>query len=151
MKSLFAGLALTGALLTASPGWAGPVEEAQALYKRFAAAQNARDLDAVRATLSASPGFLWVSDGKSFWGRDAMIARMSSFQEAETWRVEPKLDRSAVVEIGPDAAFLHLPLDLVIGAKDRPDRLKFLVSVLCSRTPEGWRIAALFTTAEKPE
>jgi len=30
-----------------------------------------------------------------------------------------------------------------------PDRLRFLVSVLCVKTPAGWRIAALFTSTEK--
>ena len=152
MKTLLAALAFSGALLTSAPTvWAGPAEEAQTLYARFAAAQNARDLERVKATLSASPRFLWVSDGKSFWGRETMIARMSSFQEAEVWRVEPGLDKAVAVEVGADAAFLHLPLVLVIGSKERPDRLRFLVSVLCSRTFEGWRIAALFTTTEKPE
>ena len=43
--------------------------EVRALYQRFAAAQNARDLEQVRPLLLDSPTFLWVSDGQSFWGR----------------------------------------------------------------------------------
>jgi hypothetical protein len=37
----------------------------------------------------------------------------------------------------------------VIGSAKAPDRLRFLVSMLCVRTPDGWRIAALFTTTAK--
>jgi hypothetical protein len=74
---------------------------------------------------------------------------MASFQEASVWRVEPDLARAVAVDVDADAGFLHLPLRLVIGAGDNPDRLHFLVSVLCVRTAEGWRIAALFTTSEK--
>jgi ketosteroid isomerase-like protein len=150
MKTIIAALTLAWTA-TISPAIAGPAEEARALYLRFAEAQNARDLQQVRSLLSDSPRFLWVSDGKSFWGRDTMVERMASFQEADVWQVEPALDRSVAVELSADAAFLHLPLALSIGAKDRPDRLRFLVSVLCSRAADGWRILALFTTTEKPE
>src|SRR5207253_962736 len=124
-------------------------EEVRATYERFVAAQNARDLDGVRALLLDSPQFLWVSDGRSVWGREAMLARMASFQEAEVWFVAPALDKAVAVEVGADAAYLHLPLTLVIGSAKAPDRLPFLVSMLCVRTPAGWRIAALFTTPAK--
>jgi len=50
----------------------------------------------------------------------------------------------------PEKSHLHLPLVLTIGSSAKPDLLRFLVSVLGVQTPEGWRIAALFTTTEKP-
>jgi hypothetical protein len=103
----------------------------------------------VREVLADTPQFLWVSDGQFIWGRDATLSRMASFQEAEVWRVEPALERSVAVPVSEDAGFLHLPLDLVIGAASGPDRLKFVVSVLCVRTGQGWHIAALFTTNAK--
>lgn len=134
----------------ASPVNAAPTDEAQDLYRRFAAAQNARDLQSVSSLLLDSPRFLWVSDGKTFWGRATMLERMASFQQSEIWRVEPDLDKAVPVEVNEDAAYLHLPLTLVIGASPAPDRLRFLVSVLTVRTPDGWKIAALFTTTEKP-
>jgi ketosteroid isomerase-like protein len=130
---------------------AGTAEELRALYARFLAAQNAHDVAAVRPHLLDSPRFLWVSDGKSFWGRETMLERMASFQEAEVWRVDPGLDKAVAVEMGPDAGYLHLPLELVIGARAKHDKLRFLVSMVGVKTGEGWRIAALFTTAEKPE
>lgn len=151
MKRALIGLAMLTLASWASVASASPSDEVRAVYTRFAAAQNARNLDQVRAVLLDSPRFLWVSDGKTFWGRETMLERMASFQEAEVWQVEPAVDKAVAVEVGDGAAYLHLPLTLVIGARPSPDRLKFLVSVLCVSTPEGWRIAALFTTTEKPE
>jgi len=151
MKRLIATIALLSLAMSAAPAGAGTAEELRALYARFLAAQNAHDVAAVRPLLAEGPRFLWVSDGKTFWGRETMLERMGSFQAAEVWRVAPDLERAATVEIGADAGYLHLPLELIIGAKANPDRLRFLVSMLGVKTPAGWRIAALFTTTEKPE
>jgi ketosteroid isomerase-like protein len=124
--------------------------EILATYDRFVTSQNARDLDKVKATLLDSPDFLWVSDGKSVWGRDALVERMARFQTLEVWRVEPLLDRARVVEVSTDVAYLHMPLDLHLGARSAPSTTRFLVSILCKKTPAGWRIAALFTTIDNP-
>ena len=98
---------------------------------------------------SICASFLWVSDGQSFWGRDAVLARMASFQKAEVWRVEPDLARAVPVVVSPGVAYLHLPLVLVIGPERQPDRLHFLVSMLGVDSGQGWRIAALFTATQK--
>jgi hypothetical protein len=151
MKITRAALALIAALALSPAAAAGPDEEVRSLYGRFAAAQNARDLAKVGALFVDSPQFLWVSDGKSIWGREATLARMASFQQAPVWVVEPDLAKAVVVPVSDGTAFLHLPLLLIIGPADAPDRLPFLVSMLCTQTPQGWRIAALFTTGDKPE
>jgi hypothetical protein len=137
------------AAAAASPALADPGGEVRAVYGRFLEAQNARDLARVRQVLLDSPRFLWVSDGKSVWGPDALVERMSLFQKAEVWRVDPDLQRAVAVEIDDRAAYLHLPLVLTIGPAAKPDRLRFLVSVLGVETAQGWRIAALFTTDQK--
>jgi ketosteroid isomerase-like protein len=121
-----------------------------ALYNAFAAAQNVRDPVRIKAVLLDSPDFLWVSDGKSVWGREALLERMSRFQTLEVWRVEPLLDRARVVEVSADVAYINMPLDLHLGTKSAPTVTRFLVSILCRKTPEGWRIAALFTTLDNP-
>ena len=136
-------------LLMAPPAAADPASAVRSLYQQFAAAQNAHDLAAVRPLLLDGPEFLWVSDGQSFWGPDAVLARMASFQRAEVWRVEPDLARAVAIPVRDKVAYLHLPLVLVIGKKASPDRLRFLVSMLGVETDAGWRIAALFTTTEK--
>jgi uncharacterized protein (TIGR02246 family) len=125
-------------------------DEVRALYQRFVTAQNARDLNAVGAQFIDTDDFLWVSDGQSFWGRKATLERMAGFQQAEIWRVEPDLKTARVVDVTAGSAYLHLTLDLVIGPATKPDRIRFLVSALCVRTIQGWKIAALFTTTAKP-
>jgi hypothetical protein len=150
MKALLSALALVIGLSAAPVASATPADEVRALYGRFLEAQNARDLARVRAVLLDSPKFFWVSDGGSVWGPDALVERMSLFQKAEVWRVEPDLAAAVPVEINDGAAYLHLPLVLEIGPAAGPDRLRFLVSLLGVETDEGWRIAALFTTTEKP-
>jgi hypothetical protein len=112
--------------------------------------QNARDPARIKAALLDSPDFLWVSDGKSIWGRKALLERMSRFQSLEVWRVEPLLDRARVVEVAADVAYINMPLDLHFYTKSAPTVTRFLVSILCRKTEEGWRIAALFTTLDNP-
>jgi ketosteroid isomerase-like protein len=149
MRTAFAGVALIVATVVAPAARAAPVDEVRALYGRFLAAQNARDLQQVRSVLWDSPKFLWVSDGMSVWGPDALVERMSEFQKAEVWHVDPDLAKAVAVEVSDRTAYLHLPLVLTIGPSAGPDRLRFLVSALGVETPQGWRIAALFTTNEK--
>ncbi|MBY0227592.1 MAG: nuclear transport factor 2 family protein [Hyphomicrobium sp.] len=152
MKNMLAVITLSFGLAT---GWQafgatiGVEGEVRALYDRFVTAQNARDLDAVRQMLSDRPNFLWISDGKPFWGREAMIGRMASFQQAEVWRVEPEFASSKVVQIDGETAYLHIPLVLVLGRKEDPARFNWLVEVLCHKAAGQWRIAALFTTEDK--
>lgn len=139
-------------------GFAGVAEAAdpeterdvKALYHRFVEAQNARNLNQVRATLLNSPEFVWISDGKPFWGPDALIERMSAFQKADVWTVTPDYARAKVVEVSPISAFLYQPLRLTLGSRSDPRNIDFLVNILCQRTAEGWRVAALFTTEENP-
>src|SRR6266851_2386177 len=153
-KAAIAALALFVVTLLAGavPAQAAddPASASRLVYQRFVAAQNAGDLAAVEAILLDSPNFLWVSDGMSIWGRAATLARMALFQQAEIWHVDPDLAKAVTVPLDDKTAFLHLPLVLAIGSKaGGVDRVKFLVSVLCVETAQGWRIAALFTTGDK--
>jgi uncharacterized protein (TIGR02246 family) len=148
MKTFLAAFLALG--LVAQSASAGTADEVRATYLRFAEAQNARDAGRIGGFFTEGPEFLWVSDGKSFWGREAVLARMSGFQKAAVWRVEPDLAASTVVEFGPDTALLHMPLGLVIGSAENPDHLRFLVSIVFVRPDREWQISALLTTAAKP-
>lgn len=154
-------LLVVGLLLAVAFGWAvalsSPVRgevpimktEILAAYTSFKDAQNERDLEKVGAHFIDGPEFLWVSDGRSYWGREATLKRMGLFQGAEVWRVEPYMDSARVVELAPDVAMLNLGLVLVIGSVENPNRLPFLVSALFRRVDGDWRIAALLTTNDK--
>lgn len=120
-----------------------------AAYSSFKDAQNERDLEKVGAHFIDGPDFLWVSDGQSYWGREATLKRMGLFQGAAVWRVEPNLDSARVVELSPNNAMLNMRLVLFIGSSDAPSQLPFLVSILFQRVDADWRIAALLTTRDK--
>jgi uncharacterized protein (TIGR02246 family) len=147
MKHLLTTLFMTAGL--ASPVLADAGQDVRALYETFVAAQNAHDIDAVRALLSEGPDFLWITDGRPVWGREEMLTRMAGFQNAEVWQVEPEYDASRVILLDADTAVFHIPLVLVIGSNADPARLPWLVEVLCQKEPVGWRIAGLFTSVDK--
>jgi ketosteroid isomerase-like protein len=149
MKTAFAAVIVAVSLALSPAVWADPVGDVRATYEQFAVAQNARDLAKVKTFLVDSPKFLWVSDGMSFWGPDALVKRMAEFQLAEVWHVDPDLGAATIIEVNDGAAYIHMPLTLTIGLKAKPDVIRFLVSILCVKQAEGWRIAALFTTTEK--
>ncbi len=119
------------------------------LYSQFAAAQNRRDLQGVRELLSPRPDFLWISDGQPFCGRDAMIERMAGFQKAEVWKVEPDYSNAKVVPVNADAAYLHIPLVLVLGSHANPQRLNWLVAVLCTHERRHGRLQHCSHTEDK--
>ena len=150
-----AGRLLCGALVLSLMAGSAPASpdargEILSVYREFSDAQNKRDLGRIGTFFVDGPDFLWVSDGQSFWGRDAVLQRMSAFQKAEVWSVSPDLPKARVVTIDPDVAMLHMPLTLSIGRAEAPDKLRFLVSILFRHQQAGWRIAALLTTTEKP-
>jgi uncharacterized protein (TIGR02246 family) len=146
---MFKRITLALGIAFASPAMADPQQEVRDLYVAFVTAQNQHDIDAVRPLLSDRPDFLWISDGRPVWGREAMLARMADFQKAEVWRVEPEYAASQVILLDEDTAVFHLPLLLVLGTEADPARLKWLVEVICQKEATGWRIAGLHTAQDK--
>ena len=136
-------------LALATPVHADQQQEIRALYGAFVTAQNAHDIDAVRPLLSARPDFLWITDGRPVWGREAMLDRMAEFQKAEVWQVVPEYDASQVILLDDDSAVFHLPLLLIVGSKAKPAQLPWLVEVICQKEPDGWRIVGLHTAQDK--
>ena len=126
-------------------------KEAQILktYNDFAAAQNARDLQKVGSFFVDGPQFLWVSDGRSVWGRDATLKRMGRFQGAEHWMVYPGLEHAEIIMLSATSGILHMPLTLELGTAASPTSLKFLVSIVFQQVAGDWKIASLLTTNDK--
>lgn len=135
-------------LLVSVPAQADPLDEVRETYRRFVAAQNSRDADAVRGFLLDSRDYLWISDGRAYWGPEAMLARFSGFQRLEIWEARPDWAGMRGVLVAPDVALLHFQLDLALGSRAAPDVFHFLIGALFRRVAPGWRIAALFTTNE---
>jgi hypothetical protein len=149
LRRAMAATLLSG--LIATPAKAGPAEAARRLYADFVAAQNAHDFVRLRATLLDSPEFLWVTNGLSVWGVEAALRRIMGFHVHEVWHITPLEAQIAAVTVNPTTAFLHVPLELVVGPRANPARFRILVSALCTEAVQGWRIAALFTTDANPE
>ncbi len=142
---------LAAALLPAAAAAAdSPATMARNLFARFVAAQNAHDFAAVRSTLLEFPRFLWVSDGVSYWGAEALIRRNMAFHAQPLWRITPNDALAAAVEVNPSTALLHTPLLLEVGRLEAPQRYQLLITALCTATAAGWRIAALLTADAKP-
>ena len=97
-------------------------------------AERARSAQ-VGALLLDSPRFLWVSDGHSVWGRK---------RPWHAWPLSRKRRSGASSRTSPGGRGggrrrRRLPspsASLVIGVSENPDRLRFLVSVLCVRTTQ---------------
>lgn len=134
--------------LAAGRAEAGPAEEARRLYAEFVEAQNAHDFERLRGLLLPSERFLWVTNGLSVWGPEAMLARLARFHANEVWRIEPAFERARAVEVNAATALLHVPLVLVVGSRAAPQRYRILITALAAETAAGWRIAALLTTDE---
>ena len=132
------------------PAQAADAHDILIAYQRFVSAQNDRDLTRVKAEFLDTPDFLWVSDGKSIWTREAVLERMSRFQQLEVWHANPLLTEARIVSLSPDVAYLHMPLDLTLGTKASPSITRFLVSIVFKRVASEWKIAALFTTLDTP-
>src|SRR5258708_19747868 len=136
MKPAIVALAFLAAVFATPRAKADPSDEVRAVYRQFATAKNMRDLDKVGSLLLDSPNFLWISDGKAIWGRDAVLKRMALFQEARIWHVEPALDKSVAVAVSDNTAFLHLPLELTLAFSPvHPHPLRSLLTLFCLRTP----------------
>ena len=151
MKPALWTMALVASLVGAPLAWAAPADEVRAVYGRFLAAQNARDLPAGtnHATVVAV-----VALGKRrhvHLGSRRRPGPDGKLPACRGLACRARLARATAVEFSPDVAYLHLPLVLEIGSRAAPgpDRLRFLVSVLGVGTAQGWRIAALFTTTER--
>jgi hypothetical protein len=95
-------------------------EEASALFRRFVAAQNARDEAALAPLLREGPEFLWVTTtAVTIWGRDAALARFRANWEKQ-WNLDPDESALRVVEVTPGVALLHVPLRLTFAAHGEP-------------------------------
>jgi len=144
-----AGVFAVGLPVSANIGKSDGKEQIIKTYRAFAAAQNARDLDQVGQFFVDGPQFLWVSDGRSVWGRDATLKRMGGFQRAEQWEVFPGLENAEVIMLSDDSGLLHMPLTLEIGRAENPNKLRFLVSIVFQKIEDEWKIASLLTTNDK--
>ncbi|WP_229751061.1 DUF4440 domain-containing protein [Undibacterium terreum] len=143
-----ASLALiaAGAMQTANA--ATPQEEASAFFLKFAAAQNAHDIAAVRALLWDSPDFLWVTRGVQIRGAKAALDNFSSYYSG-TWQLEPEMDKLSVRALTADTMQILVPVVFTRGNPGQtPQKAKFLISQTLIRAADGWHVATILPVAD---
>jgi SnoaL-like domain len=148
----FAALSLS-LLAGMSSAYAGGVtaedtKQIRALVLEKAAAESARDIDAIDASLAHSaPGqpdpVSYVARAYRFWGRDAVIEHFRKVF-AGTWRVEPDQDAIRITPLNADTAQIYVPTRVTIGAAGQSATTStFLINEIAIRTEAGWKITAV--------
>lgn len=117
--------------------------QAQALFERFVAAQNAHDPAAVEALLWNSPDFLWITRGVPVWGREAAMERFRALYRG-TWRLDPDMAQFRAVTLGTGTAQLFVPVLFTIGPAGQPAQpTRFLLNQTLRREGDTWLIASI--------
>jgi hypothetical protein len=129
---------------------AGTEEDVKALFNKFIAAQNARNLQAVGELLQNSPNFLWITRGAPLWGRDAALMRFEVLYQG-TWSLDPKSDEIKVIELQPGVAQLYVPITFRAGpAGQTAQPTYFLFNQVVVKTAEGWKISSILPIPVPP-
>ncbi len=145
---MLAGLSLAVMVRVASA--APPEQELRATVERFVAAQNAHDLGEVRELLADSPDFLWITQGRVVWGRDAALARFETLYRG-TWKLEPVRSTFRVVALHADIAQTLVSVWYTIGAPgEPPQRTLFLLNQLWRRDHDHWRVTSILPIVVPP-
>jgi ketosteroid isomerase-like protein len=146
-----APVAVVPVLVVPSPAAAEELrDEARALFERFVAAQNAHDAEAVEATLSDTPDFLWITRGTAIWGRAAAMERFRALYRG-TWRLEPDMAQFRAVALGSGAAQIFVPVLFTIGAAGQTAQpTRFLLNQTLRREGDAWRVASILPVPLPP-
>ena len=135
------------ALLATSPVGGASRDEIRGVFTQFVAAQNAHNIDDVKAMLWNSPSMLWFSRGVETRGREAVADRFREYYEG-TWHLEPDMSQFRVAAISSDVMQILVPIVFTRGLPDNPPQNnKFLISQTFVRDADGWYVASILPIA----
>lgn len=121
--------------------------EARAFFTKFVAAQNAHDVNGVKAMLWNSPGMLWYGRGVETRGREAVADRFSEYYQG-TWHLEPDMSQFHVTLVSDDVMQILVPIIFTRGLPGQPSQdNKFLISQTYVHDAEGWHVASIMPIA----
>jgi hypothetical protein len=121
--------------------------EAQALFTKFVAAQNAHNADDVKAMLWNSPSMLLFARGVETRGPEAVAARFKAYYEG-TWHLEPDMSQFRVAAISSDVMQILVPIVFTRGLPGKPPQDNtFLISQTFVRDANGWYVASILPIA----
>ncbi len=139
-------LAMTTSIIGPASAASGD-NDAQGLFTRFVAAQNARDAPAVEALLWDSPETLWFTRGIEVRGTKAIGETLREYY-AGTWHLEPDMSQFRSTAISDDVVQILVPIDFARGLPGNPSQTnRFLISQTFVRGAAGWRVAAIMPIA----
>jgi hypothetical protein len=121
--------------------------DARAFFTKFIAAQNAHNVDDVKAMLWNSPSMLSFSRGVETRGPDAVAARFKEYYEG-TWHLEPDMSQFRVAAISSDVVQILVPIVFTRGLPGNPPQDNtFLISQTFVRDAAGWHVASILPIA----
>ncbi len=129
------------------PARAASSADAQSLFVRFVAAQNAHDADAIRGMLWNSPTMLWYTRGKEYRGPAAVVGVLHDYF-AGTWHLDPDLSAFEATAIDDTTIQVLVPVLFTRGDPGQvPQQNRFLIVQTYTLTSDGWRVASIFALA----
>jgi ketosteroid isomerase-like protein len=122
-------------------------DEARTLFTKFVAAQNAHNVDDVRAMLWDSPSVLLFARGDEIRGHDAVADRFQEYYKG-TWHLKPDMSQFRVAEISNDVSQILVPIVFTrAGPGSTPQDNTFLISQTFVRDATGWHVASILPVA----
>jgi ketosteroid isomerase-like protein len=125
-------------------------EQVRDTFRKFVAAQNAHDLQAVEQILLDSPEFLWITRGTPIWGRAQAIARFRDIY-AGTWQLAPDTSALRLIHVREGVVQVFVPVQFTIGPAGQPPQVsQFLINQVLVKTDAGWRISSILPILVPP-
>ena len=149
---LLAGLRVAPAALGAVPSPITSATESQIreLYANLIEAENAHDIEKVRAMVWDSPDALFVAKTKTaaegnwagFWGKEVVVGHLQELF-AGTFRIDPDYSKERIALLAPTVAETYVPVDISVayaGQSGTPN--PFLMIIEWVRVSSGaWKMA----------
>jgi hypothetical protein len=151
-SALVAGLGVAAAALGADPTRAASATEVhiRELYAILIEAENAHDIEKVRAMVWDSPDALFVAKTKTaaegnwtgFWGKRVVVDHLHELF-AGTFRIDPDYSKEKIAFLAPTVAETYVPVDISVAYAGQSGTPKpFLMIIEWVRVPSGtWKMA----------
>jgi hypothetical protein len=151
-SALLAGLGVVSAALGVDPSPIASATESQIreLYANLIEAENAHDIEKVRAMVWDSPDALFVAKTKTaaegnwagFWGKQVVVEHLHELF-AGTFRIDPDYSKEKIAFLAPTVAETYVPVDISVAYAGQSGTPKpFLMIIEWVRVPSGtWKMA----------
>jgi hypothetical protein len=146
------GLRVASAAFGADPLPISSATESQIreLYANLIEAENAHDIEKVRAMVWDSPEALFVAKTKTaaegnwagFWGKEVVVGHLQELF-GSTFRIDPDYSKEKIALLAPTVAETYVPVNISVAYAGQSGTPKpFLMIIEWVRAPSGaWKMA----------